>query len=379
MNNRVLIGPLNSLNYPLWKQTTRHYRLLQLCSEPLISKYPRKIIKSPRKITPNPFFSLHFPPSVHREKNNERSAPASEPQCQQDMKVARTLRTFYQLRNTPSFLGASIGFVPTMGALHRGHLALIQQARRENDRVIVSIYVNPTQFAPHEDLSKYPRPLEKDLELLREASVDVALVPENDKEMYDPQSRTIVQVQGMDRFQEGRSRTGHFQGVTTVVSKLFQITQPTRAYFGQKDVMQCYAIKRMVKDLNFPGLDIVIGETIRESDGLALSSRNVYLSPEQREWATSLIQGLREGETAWKAGTQNTSEVEKVVREYIQTRADEVKKKTNAQVLRLEYVECVESKECDDLVGQPGGAILSGAMFVGTTRLIDNLLLPLVF
>ena len=189
-----------------------------------------------------------------------------------------------EIRALRQQLSGTVGFVPTMGYLHKGHLALVKQARVENSHVIVSIYVNPTQFGPGEDFGTYPRELNRDLELLREEGADTVFTP-SDNEIYPPEFSTWVDVERVTERLEGASRPGHFRGVTTVVAKLLNIVQPSRAYFGQKDAQQVVVIKRMVTDLNL-GIGIVVVPTIREEDGLAMSSRNIYLKPQERQAAT---------------------------------------------------------------------------------------------
>ncbi|MFP3880649.1 MAG: pantoate--beta-alanine ligase, partial [Dehalococcoidia bacterium] len=203
------------------------------------------------------------------------------------MQIAKTIPDLRTLREQ---INSSVGFVPTMGYLHQGHLALVKQARIDNSAVIASIYVNPAQFGPREDFASYPRDLDQDLDLLRREGTDIVFVP-SDAEMYPPDFSSWIDVEKITERLEGASRPGHFRGVATVVAKLFNIVRPSRAYFGQKDAQQVMVIKRMVSDLNM-GLEIVVVPTVRESDGLAMSSRNVYLSPEERQAATVLFQAL---------------------------------------------------------------------------------------
>jgi pantoate--beta-alanine ligase len=196
----------------------------------------------------------------------------------------------FEIRALRQKLSGTVGFVPTMGYLHEGHLALVKQARIENSAVIVSIYVNPAQFGPREDFGAYPRELNRDLELLRGEGVDIVFVPSDD-EMYPPEFSSWVDVEKVTERLEGTSRPGHFRGVATVVAKLFNIVQPIKAYFGQKDAQQAVIIKKMVADLNM-GIEIVVVPTVRESDGLAMSSRNIYLSPGEHQAATILFKAL---------------------------------------------------------------------------------------
>ncbi|MEL7235459.1 MAG: pantoate--beta-alanine ligase, partial [Chloroflexota bacterium] len=209
----------------------------------------------------------------------------------------KVIQTISDLRTARAALGDDVGVVTTMGALHAGHMALVKQARFDNERVLVTIFVNPTQFGPDEDLGSYPRTLERDLQLLETAGVDVVFTPTPEL-MYPDGYQTYVDVENVSQRLEGIHRDGHFRGVATVVSKLFNMTQPARAYFGQKDAQQVVVIRRMVRDLNFP-VDVIVVPTIREDDGLAMSSRNAYLSPQEREAATVLYRSLQAAATLY--------------------------------------------------------------------------------
>lgn len=257
----------------------------------------------------------------------------------------------------------SWGLVPTMGYLHEGHLALVRRARAENDRVAVSIYVNPTQFAPNEDLQSYPRNLEGDLALLRAENVDLVFTPD-DTIMYPPGFQTRVILETVTQPLEGASRPTHFQGVATVVAKLFNIFQPTRAYFGQKDAQQTVVIRRMVEDLNF-NLAVIIHPTVREPDGLAMSSRNVRLTPEQRQSAGVLNRALREAAEAIRGGERDAG----VIREQMRTTI------AAEPLARVDYVSAADPVTLEELEEIQGGVLLSLAVFFGQTRLIDNVLL----
>ncbi len=215
------------------------------------------------------------------------------------MQLLKTKQEVREAVRAARYRGLSIGFVPTMGYLHEGHLSLARRARAENEVVVVSIYVNPTQFGPNEDLARYPRDLERDLDLCREVGVDIVWNPD---EMYEPGHRTWVVVGDLTERLCGASRPTHFRGVTTVVTKLFGVVQPDHAYFGQKDAQQAFVIRRMTRDLDL-GVDIVVCPTVREADGLAMSSRNVYLTPEQRAQAPTLRRALLAAEdmVAWRA------------------------------------------------------------------------------
>jgi pantoate--beta-alanine ligase len=257
----------------------------------------------------------------------------------------------------------SWGLVPTMGYLHEGHIALVRRARAENDRVAVSIYVNPTQFAPTEDLKSYPRDLERDLALLRAEEVDLVFTPD-DALMYPPGFQTKIVLEHVAQPLEGASRPTHFQGVATVVAKLFNIFQPARAYFGQKDAQQTVVIRRMVEDMNF-NLEIIVHPTVREADGLAMSSRNVRLSAEQRRAAVILNQALTQAAESIRAGERNGDTIREQMRNII---ADE-------PLARLDYVSAADPVTLQELQTIHSGVLLSTAVFFGEVRLIDNVLL----
>jgi pantoate--beta-alanine ligase len=257
------------------------------------------------------------------------------------------------------------GFVPTMGYLHAGHMSLVEMARSRDDIVGVSIFVNPTQFGPNEDLSVYPRDMERDLGMLEEAGVDWVFTPSAD-EIYPPGYSTYVEVRDVTARLEGEMRPGHFTGVATVVAKLFNIVQPTRVYFGQKDAQQAAVIWRMVHDLNFP-LEVVVGPTVREPDGLAMSSRNVYLSPEEREAALVLYTALSEVKELWEAGERRNTVLRTAMSRVIAAEP----------LARLDYVSVADPltlQELDDS-GNAEEALASLAVRIGKTRLIDNFIL----
>ena len=257
--------------------------------------------------------------------------------------------------------GLSIGFVPTMGYLHEGHLSLARRARAENEVVVVSIYVNPTQFGPNEDLARYPRDLERDLDLCREVGVDIVWNPD---EMYEPGHRTWVVVGDLTERLCGASRPTHFRGVTTVVTKLFGVVQPDHAYFGQKDAQQAFVIRRMTRDLDL-GVDIVVCPTVREADGLAMSSRNVYLTPEQRAQAPTLRRALLAAEDMVAAGERRAAAILARVEEVL----------AEATLGRIDYVEIVDTDLLQGVEAVEGESLLALAVFFGATRLIDNTLL----
>jgi pantoate--beta-alanine ligase len=276
------------------------------------------------------------------------------------MQVVRTIAEARALRQK---LSGTVGFVPTMGYLHEGHLALVKQARIENSAVIVSIYVNPTQFGPREDFGAYPRELNRDLELLRGEGVDIVFVPSDD-EMYPPEFSSWVDVEKVTERLEGASRPGHFRGVATVVAKLFNIVQPSRAYFGQKDAQQAVVIKRMVADLNM-GIEIVIVPTVRESDGLAMSSRNIYLSPRERQAATILFRALTLARQLRRGGEKDAGKIRRQMTSLIQ----------KEPLARIDYVSIADAETLEELNLIDRPALASLAVRIGKTRLIDNMLL----
>ena len=255
------------------------------------------------------------------------------------------------------------GLVPTMGYLHEGHLSLVRRARAENDRVTVSIYVNPTQFGPSEDLSTYPRDLERDLELLQREDVNLVFTP-GDEVMYPPGFQTEVIVREVSKVLEGASRPDHFKGVATVVAKLFNIVQPGRAYFGQKDAQQTVVLRQMVHDLSF-NVELVICPTVRERDGLAMSSRNAYLAPAEREAATVLYRALSKARAAYEQGERQGDRLRQIVEETIAAEP----------LARPDYASAANPDTLAEVGYIDDGVLLSAAVFIGKTRLIDNMLL----
>jgi pantoate--beta-alanine ligase len=256
--------------------------------------------------------------------------------------------------------GKSIGFVPTMGALHEGHLSLIRRARRENDIAVVSIFVNPTQFAPQEDLKKYPRDLKRDARLCSREGVDCIFYPAAGQ-MYPAGYRTYVTVEKLSDVLCGKSRPGHFKGVATVVTKLFNIVNPDSAYFGQKDAQQAIIIKRMASDLNMP-VEIKVMPTLRAKDGLALSSRNVYLSKQERKDALVLSGALKAALNLVKAGAREPAKVIKKMQQLI------LAKKT----AKIDYISLVDLDRLEPVKRISAGCLLALAVRIGKTRLIDN-------
>ena len=258
--------------------------------------------------------------------------------------------------------GRIIGLVPTMGYLHDGHLSLIKKARRENDIVIMSNFVNPLQFGPKEDFATYPRDLDRDNKLAESAGVDYVFAPTSE-EMYPQGYDTYVEVKGpITEKMCGKSRPGHFKGVTTVVLKLFLITQPDRAYFGQKDAQQAIVIRKMVTDLNVP-VKIITCPIIREEDGLALSSRNTYLSSEERLQALALPRALSAGRDMIMKGETDPQKVRLHIKQILES----------SPGIRVDYVEVVDGDDLSDLSVIKGKVLLAAAVYVGKTRLIDNI------
>jgi pantoate--beta-alanine ligase len=259
--------------------------------------------------------------------------------------------------------GKRIGLVPTMGALHEGHLSLVRAAKAQSDFVIVSIFVNPLQFGPKEDLSKYPRTFESDRALIEKEGVDLIFAP-SDEEMYPRGAVTYVYVEGLSERLDGGSRPGHFRGVTTVVSKLFHIAEPDKAFFGQKDAAQVAIIKRMVHDLDLP-VDIIVGPIVREPDGLAMSSRNTYLDATQRKQALVLSRSLRSVEHAFRRSEKRAAMLEAAGRQVL---AEE-------PGVRLDYLAIVNPDSLGPVAEAVPGTLVAVAAYVGTTRLIDNAIL----
>ncbi len=278
----------------------------------------------------------------------------------------QVFRTIPDMRAAPRAVrreGKRIGFVPTMGALHDGHLSLVRAAKSQCDVVAASIFVNPLQFGPHEDLAKYPRDFDRDCELLKKEGVDFIFAP-SVEEMYPAGAVTHVTVEGLSDKLCGKSRPGHFRGVTTVVAKLFHIVEPDIAFFGQKDAAQLAIIRRMVRDLNFP-VAIVACPIVREADGLAMSSRNAYLNPEERKAALVLYRALKQVKELFDHGERSAA------------RLIEVGKKAFAEekLARLDYLEIVDPDSLESLAEVRATALAAVAGFVGGTRLIDNAVL----
>ncbi len=277
------------------------------------------------------------------------------------MREVRSPRELQEFALAVRRSGRSIGLVPTMGALHEGHLSLIRRARESDDVVIVSIFINPAQFGPGEDLDRYPRTLERDLELCAACGVDAVFVPQV-PDLYPDGFQTYVEVGPLAARLCGASRPGHFRGVATICLKLFNLSQPSRAYFGLKDYQQYRVIERMVRDFDLP-LEIVPMPIIREADGLAMSSRNSYLSPEERAAATVLVRSLRDAQRACEAGERDVRRLAEMVRRGIE----------REPLARVDYVEAVDPLTLEPAARLP--ALVAVAVFIGGARLIDNILL----
>jgi len=276
------------------------------------------------------------------------------------MKVIETIADMRRLRQQ---LTEPVGFVPTMGYLHEGHLALVKRARKESASVVVSIFVNPTQFGPEEDFNRYPRDPQRDLASLEKEGVDIVFMP-SPAEMYPAQSSSWVEVGRITERLEGASRPGHFRGMATVCAKLFNIVQPTRAYFGQKDAQQLVVIKKMVADLDM-NLEIVTVPTVREPDGLAMSSRNTYLNPEQRRAALVLYRSLSLAQELWSQGETDAGKLRRQMIDLIH----------NQPLAKIDYVSIANAETLDELDTVTPPALVSLAVRIGNTRLIDNIVL----
>ncbi|MCJ7622578.1 MAG: pantoate--beta-alanine ligase [Anaerolineaceae bacterium] len=268
-----------------------------------------------------------------------------------------------EIRQQRMKLPEPVGFIPTMGFLHEGHLSLIRNGRKACSSVVVSIFVNPAQFGPAEDLSSYPRDLKHDLKLLEKEGVDIAWVP-REEILYPSDFQTWISVDNLSVSLEGRSRPGHFRGVATIVAKLLNVVQPHKVYFGQKDAQQVAIMKQMVKDLNFP-VEIVTCETIRDTDGLAMSSRNSYLVGEERKAATVIIRSLRAGQRAFECGLRDGNQIRQIMKQVID----------DEPLAQIDYVSCSDPLSLQELDIISDGALLSLAVIIGKTRLIDNILL----
>ncbi len=275
-----------------------------------------------------------------------------------------------QISSVPDFqnwrrgISGTLGFVPTMGTLHEGHLSLVKESVNSSDNTVVSIFVNPTQFGPGEDLAAYPRNLDKDLFALRELDVSVVFLP-SEMEMYTPGHSTYVQEEGVSIGLEGNSRPLHFRGVTTIVAKLFNLVQPSSAYFGRKDAQQLRVIRKMVDDLNY-NIKIVDCPTVRNKNGLALSSRNEYLTPDERQRATIIYSSLLAGKALFDSGERDANLIRNTIEAGIR----------EEPLAKVDYVSVADDKFLTELSDEiPADALVSVAVFFGKTRLIDNITL----
>jgi pantoate--beta-alanine ligase len=276
------------------------------------------------------------------------------------MKIVSSIQ---ELNAARPLLPGPVGLVPTMGFLHAGHISLVERARRECASVAASIFVNPAQFGPNEDLAKYPRDLPRDLALLEAAGADLVWTP-TPEVIYPPGFQTWITVDALTAPLEGAQRPGHFRGVTTVVAKLFNAVGPQKAYFGQKDAQQAAVIRRMTRDLDFP-IEIIVCPTVREADGLAMSSRNTYLNPEERKAATVLFRALSAAKAAYEAGERDAESLRRILTGAISAEP----------LARLQYASCADYDTLEELATVTGKSLLSMAVFVGKTRLIDNFVL----
>lgn len=277
------------------------------------------------------------------------------------MKVIETIAEMKKARHE---LVEPVGFVPTMGYLHDGHLSLVKQARTENPTAVVSIFVNPTQFGPKEDLASYPRDIPRDLKMLETVKTDIIFIP-SAMEMYPPRFSSWVDVEKVTERLEGAVRPGHFRGVATVVAKLFNIVEPTRAYFGQKDAQQLAVIKKMVTDLNM-NLKVIGCPTIREPDGLAMSSRNTYLKPDERKAAAVLYQSLKLAQQLWSQGEKDAEKIRQKMTELI---------RRQPLAEKIDYISIADAETLEELNEVKPLAMVSLAVKIGKPRLIDNIIL----
>ena len=276
------------------------------------------------------------------------------------MKIISTIAEFREVR---SQLTGTLGFVPTMGYLHEGHLSLVRAARKDNDAVAVSIFVNSTQFAPGEDFGTYPRDIDRDKSMLEQEKVDLVFMPSS-QEIYPPDFNTWVAVDKVTERLEGASRPGHFKGVATVVAKLFNIVQPRVAYFGQKDAQQAVVIQKMVADLNM-NLSVIVVPTMREPDGLAMSSRNTYLNSQERQSALVLWNSLELAQRLWSEGAYDANLIHQEMRALIQ--AD--------PLADIDYISIADPYSLEELITLETFALVSLSVRIGKTRLIDNIIL----
>ena len=281
------------------------------------------------------------------------------------MQVLKTVQEVREVVNAWKKEGLSVGFVPTMGYLHEGHQSLIKKSSEQNDRTVVSVFVHPIQFGPNEDLETYPRDLNRDKKAVEDAGGDIIFNPEP-SEMYPKHFTSIIDTTETTELLCGAVRPVHFRGVCTVVGKLFNIVQPDRAYFGQKDAQQLATIRRFTRDLNFP-IEIVSCPIIREDDGLAKSSRNTYLSPEERQAALILSKSLEKGKEAINQGERNAQNIIDIIKKNL----------TTEPLARIDYVEVVDFENIQRIKEISGKTLVAIAVYIGKTRLIDNFIITL--
>jgi pantoate--beta-alanine ligase len=279
------------------------------------------------------------------------------------MDIMRRVRSMKEASASARAEGRSVGFVPTMGALHEGHLSLVRRVKAQVDLTVVSIFVNPTQFGPNEDFARYPRDLPRDADILASAGADVLFAPEAD-EIYAPGASTFVEVAGLSDKLEGKSRPGHFRGVATVVTKLLEIVNPSVAAFGQKDAQQAILIKALARDL-FMNVEILVLPTKRDDDGVALSSRNVLLSPEERRAARAIPRALEAAKAALEAGERDAGKITAAAKAVIE----------GEPLLRIDYAELVDAERLEPIQKVQGEMLLALAVLAGSIRLIDNTLM----
>lgn len=281
------------------------------------------------------------------------------------MKIVKSIKEMQKTSTALKTKGRIIGFVPTMGYLHEGHLSLIRLAKKKSDVVVVSIFVNPLQFGPKEDFKRYPRDLKRDTKLARKAGCDILFVP-GQKQMYPERYLAHVNVEKLADTLEGKFRSGHFKGVATVVAKLFNIVQPDLAFFGQKDAQQVVIIQKMVQDLNF-NLKIIVGPTVREASGLALSSRNIYLAEDEKKTAKVLFESLQKAQNLIEQGETNSFKIIHEMEKMILSKPKTI----------IDYIAISDSQTLEPLEKLSGEVLITMAVFVGSTRLIDNLKLKI--
>jgi pantoate--beta-alanine ligase len=278
------------------------------------------------------------------------------------IKIIKSVKVMQEFSSGLRRKGRSIGFVPTMGYLHAGHISLVNEAKKHNDIVVVSIFVNPTQFGPKEDLKKYPRDMKRDLALLSKAGVDIVFCP-SAKEMYPEGYKTYIEVKGLSDKLCGASRPGHFKGVATIVAKLFNIVKPDAAYFGEKDYQQLLIIRKMVADLNM-FIDIISVPTVREKSGLAMSSRNSYLSKEASSRAQVISRALKFAQTLVRSGVTSAAKINDAISKLIKTTG-----------LKIDYIAICDTQTLEDKKQVKGKTLIAIAAYIGKTRLIDNIVL----